>query len=115
MSPECLFAELDVPEDWYRLTHDEEYRINLAVRYNDLAERIVGRRLLSEQRSDPALAWPSIKGLHDIFEARNEWHDQSYWLHQSASSPDELARLLDRVDERIERLREFLLPPNWQA
>lgn len=113
MSAECLFAELGIEEDWYRLKHDPAYRIELSRRYNDLAEPIVGRRLLSEEIPDPALEWPEIKGLHDIFEARNEWRDESYWLMQSAATPDELSALLDRVDARLENLREFMLPPNW--
>ena len=114
MSNECLFAELDVPEDWYRLTHDQDYALGLVKPYNELAEQIVGRRLLSERRSNPAHQWPNIKGLHDIFEAENVWHDQSYWLKQSAFNEEELAALLDRVESRLENLREFMLPPDWE-
>jgi len=66
MSRECVFAELGVAEDWYRLHHDEEYAVALSRRYNDRAEAVVGRRLLSEKLSDPARRWPPIKQLHDI-------------------------------------------------
>ncbi len=113
MSHECVFAELDEPEDWHRLAHDPAYRAGLCRRYNDVAERIVGRRLLSEEIPDPARAWPKVKELHDIFEARNTWHIDSYWLQQAASTPDELRALLDRVEARLENLRAFLLPPEW--
>lgn len=113
MSVECVFDELGTPEDWRRLEMDPEYRAGLCRRYNDAAERIVGRRLLSESVPDPTRAWPPVKGLHDIFEARQEWHSWSYWLRQSASTPDELEALLDRVEARLGRLREFLLPPDW--
>jgi len=113
MSNECVFDELGEPEDWHRLFHDEAFRVDLEHRYNDKAVPIVGRRLLGEHRSDPKLAWPRVKELYDIFEAKNVWHDWSYWLQQSAHSEDELKALLDRVEKRLENLREFILPPNW--
>lgn len=113
MSNECVFDELGEPEDWYRLFHDDDFRVDLERRYNDKAQPIVGRRLLGERRADPKLAWPGVKQLSDIFEARNVWHDWSYWLQQSAHGEDELSALLDRVEGRLENLREFLLPPNW--
>jgi uroporphyrinogen decarboxylase len=113
MSHECVFAELGIPEDWYRLTHDSDYRIELAKQYNAISERIVGRRLLSETTSDPRVSWSGIKGLNDIFEARNVWQNESYWLESAAGTEDELRALLDRVEGRLANLREFLLPPDW--
>jgi len=115
MSQECVFAELGVPEDWYRLSHDDEFRVGLARRYNDAAERIVGKRLLGERKSDPERQWPPVKALFDIFEARNVWHNESYWIQQVAHNEEELKALLDRVEKRLDHLREFLLPPNWAA
>jgi uroporphyrinogen decarboxylase len=116
MSDECVFEELSVPVDWHRLFHDEPFHIELCSRYNDLAAQIVGRRLLDERLSgdrDPEN--PPVKALSDIFEARSEWLEDSwsYWLHRSAQTEEELSALLDRVDRRLERLREFLLPPDW--
>lgn len=113
MSNECVFDELGESEDWHRLAHDEAFRVDLEHRYNDKAVPIVGRRLLGECRSDPGRVWPRVKELYDIFEAKNVWHDWSYWLQQSANGEDELKALLDRVERRLEHLREFLLPPNW--
>jgi uroporphyrinogen decarboxylase len=115
MNRDCVFAELGVPEDWTRLHHDESFFLPLSKRYNDLAERIVGRRLLPERPADPSKQWPPVKALHDIFEARNEWRTDSYWLHASARTPDELRALLDRVDRRLADLRGFLLPAGWDA
>jgi uroporphyrinogen decarboxylase len=115
MPRECLFAELGLAEDIPRLQRDADYAAGLARRYNDRAEAIVGRRLLPEQTPEPGPAWPPVKELHDIFEAANEWHSGSYWLRQSASDPDGLRALLDRVDARLANLREFLLPPDWAA
>ena len=113
MSSECVFHELGVDDDWYRLVHDDKYRVALAHRYNDRAARIVGQRLLDENMPDPNMKWPEVKGLHDIFEAENCWEGMSYWLRPSASSPDDLAELLDRVEKRLENLHEFMLPENW--
>ena len=113
MASDCVFDELGVPEDWYRLFHDEPYRLDLHRRYNDKAAPIVGRRLLSEVCSDPLRQWPRVKELYDIFEAENVWSNESYWLKQVAETPDQLEALLDRVERRLQNLREFLLPPNW--
>jgi uroporphyrinogen decarboxylase len=113
MSRECVFHELGEPEDWYRLLHDHPFRSALERRYNDKSERLVGRRLLSERIPDASLTWPAIKGLHDIFEGRNVWQGQSFWLEQAARTEDELKALLDRVEQRLQDLRAFLLPSNW--
>lgn len=115
MSWECVFAELGEPEQWRRLVHDEAYRAGLCRRYNDAAEKIVGRRLLKETVDDPGLKMPAAKELHDIFEGKNVWHDESwsYWLHAAADDEDQLKALLDRVEARLDNLRAFLLPPGW--
>ncbi|MCX7046835.1 MAG: hypothetical protein NTX50_15275 [Candidatus Sumerlaeota bacterium] len=131
---ECVYDELGIPEDYWRYDHDEEWRLSLNKAYNDNAEKIVGKRLLPEpppasaaalsdasgqsdrsdrsDASDASLKYPDTKGLHDIFEARNEWHDRSWWLKQSAHNEDELKALLDRVEARD--VRSFILPPDWE-
>jgi len=113
MNPECVFDELGVPEDTWRLETNQEWRLELVKAYNDRAERIVGRRVLPEKRADAARRYPAVKGLHDVFEAKNVWHSGSWWLEQSAHDEKELARLLDRVEGRIGNMRSFLLPHNW--
>ncbi len=113
MSHECVFAELGIPETpahWYRLVHDGAWRAELCRAYNDKAEKIVGRRLLDETVPPPPPD-PPPKQLHDIFEAKNVWNNESYWLEQSAHNEDELQRLLDRVDKRLDNLAAFLGPP----
>ena len=114
---ECIFSELGIEQDWWRFQHgDREWALEISRQYNDLAEKTVGRRLVSETRSDPSLQWPEIKALHDIFEAENVWEggkSGSWWLKQAADTPDELSALLDRVEVRIENLRDFMLPDNW--
>jgi uroporphyrinogen decarboxylase len=120
MTFECVFAELGIPETpahWYRLVHDGAWRAELCRAYNDKAEKIVGRRLLDETVPPPPPN-PPPKQLHDIFEAQNIWHNESYWLQPSAHNEDELQRLLDRVDKRLDTLAAFLDPPpppyQWQ-
>jgi uroporphyrinogen decarboxylase len=114
MSWECVFTELGVEEDAWRYQHDTEWALGLNKAYNDIAERVVGRRLLNETPPAPSRRYPAVKGLHDVFEAKNEWHAGSWWLRQSAHKEAELAALLDRVEERLAAgLRDFLLPGNW--
>ncbi|MHC4251808.1 MAG: uroporphyrinogen decarboxylase family protein [Planctomycetota bacterium] len=108
---ECVFEELGVETDHWRYEHDDEWRLSLNEAYNDHAEKVVGRRLLSEKARDPSRAWPAHKGLHDCFEAKNVWQANSWWLEQSATNEDELKALLDRVEERD--VRSFILPENW--
>lgn len=113
MSDECVYDELGVSEDYWRYANDEPWRLQLNRAYNDRAEAIIGRRLLNEKADDPELRWPQTRSLADIFEARNIWHDRSWWLMQSASGPVELEALLDRVERRLENLAQFVLPENW--
>jgi uroporphyrinogen decarboxylase len=115
MSGECVFDELGVSEDYWRYERDEDWRLELNKAYNDRAERIVGKRLLGEERSDPSCKWPATKSLADIFEAESVWvpGTWSWWLMESAHNEDELKSLLDRVDARLVDLRSFILPENW--
>ncbi len=115
LNGECVFDELGIPEDYWRYENDEAWRLELNRAYNDKAEKIVGRRLLPEEPSDPEAKWPATKSLADIFEARNVWHDRSWWLMPSASNEEELRALLDRVEKRLENLRQFMLPDNWDS
>ena len=114
MGGECVYDELGIPEDYRHYENDDDWAVGLNKRYNDLSEKIVGRRLLGEQRLDRARLYPPRKALHDIFEGRNLWHGHSWWLRQVAHNEDELKALLDRVDKRLENLRPFLLPENWE-
>jgi len=113
MSGECVYDELGVEEDFWRYAHDEEWRLSLNKAYNDKSEKILNKRLLGETPGDPTRRYPGHKGLHDLFEAKNIWSDQSWWLQQSAHSEVELSALLDRVETRLENLREFMLPEDW--
>ena len=111
---ECAFAELGIEQDWHRYENDPDWAIGLNKRYNELSEKIVGRRLLREAKAEPARQWPKTGMLHDVFEGEYVWEGGkagSWWLKQAANTPDELRALLDRVDERD--VRSFILPDNW--
>jgi uroporphyrinogen decarboxylase len=115
---ECVFAEMDIEQQWRRYERDAEWRLSIIKAYNDKSEAIVGRRLLDERPPGPSRpGYPGTKALHDIFEMKNVWNDesQSWWMMKGAETVDELCALLDRVDKRLENLRAFLLPPNWDA
>ncbi len=118
LTHECVYAELGLEEDYQRFQNDETWAIEVSKRYNDVSEKIVGKRLLNEVPRDPQRKWPEVKQLYDIFEAENVWEggpSGSWWLKQSADTPEELSGLLDRVEKRLENLRDFLLPENWDS
>ncbi len=122
-SVECVFDELGIPEDFRKLAFPKfaQWRFDTFRQYNDKAERIVGRRLLPENdptKEDPTIFWPPIKQLYDIFEAKNEWEGEaggSWWLKQTVQNEAELSALLDRVESRLENLKAFLFPENWET
>ena len=113
-SSECIFDELGLTEDWYRYYHDPAWVLEQSVRYNDRAEAIVGRRLLSEAAA-PAEPWPHPRGLNELFEAENAFLHDSFWLKQSADNEGELAALLDRVEQRLADPRSFFYGPDVDA
>ncbi|MEX0776556.1 MAG: uroporphyrinogen decarboxylase family protein [Phycisphaeraceae bacterium] len=115
MTGEAVWDELGIPEDWHRYAHDPAWRVELNRAYNGKAEPIVGKRMLPETFTPADHQYPHVKELYEIFEAKQEWHDWSYWILASAHDENELAALLDRVQKRLENLRQFILPDNWEA
>ena len=112
----CVFAELGLELDWKRYNENPDWQLKLNREYNDKAEKIVGKRPLSESRSWVEYhAGGAVKDLHHIFETDNVWDEtsQSWWLQQAATTADELEALLDRVAERLTDLRSFLLTDQW--
>lgn len=117
MSYECVFDELGIPEtaqSRYRIEHDIEYRMELVREYNKKAMSVVGRKMIDEEFEQNRTWDKPVKTLADIFEAPETWRGDSYWIGQSAGNDTELAHLLDRVEKRLENLREFIFPPDWQ-
>jgi uroporphyrinogen decarboxylase len=113
MGYEAVFRELGYPFNLRRLEEDYEFARSTARSYNDKAERIVGRRLLDEAAFDPSRRFPRVKPLEEIFGCQNVWESESWWALQAASTPQELEKLLDRV-ERLDVEAE-MFPPDWES
>ena len=113
MSDECVFAELGVPGDPWGFTGREE-RMRLNKLYNDRAEKIVGKRLLSEQYPIDDMMFPYVKRIGEVFGGRYEHHKNTgEWLYSGIDTEQALEELLDKVDRL--NLREFMLPTNWES
>lgn len=112
MSDECVFAELHEPGNPWGET-PRERRMELNRRYNDLAERIVGKRLLQEYFPAADETLPPLRGIGEVFGGAYVFDGNVTWLKGSCSTPKELESMLDRVD-RMD-LEDFILPKNWYA
>ncbi len=113
MGYEAIFSELGHPFNLRRLEEDYEFVRSAAWAYNDKAERIVGRRLLDETAYDPSRRFPKVKPLEEVFGCRNVWESESWWALPAAGTPQELERLLDRVEQLD--LEAEMFPPDWEA
>jgi len=112
MSDECVFAELDEPGNpWGTLPRQR--RLELNKRYNDKAEKIVGRRLLSENIPFEDECFAKVKQIGEVFGGQYVDNGNSVWLESDCSTPQQLEKLLDHVD-RLD-LREFILPSDWDV
>lgn len=113
---ECVFDELGIPQDWKRWEEDARWRYDLSRAYNDVSEKIVGRRLLNETppEKEPK-KFPGPKDVHEVFDGVYIWDpgSQSWWLQKSANTVDELRKVLDRAEARLADPRAFFLPKNW--
>lgn len=112
MSQECVFAELNEEGEQWGYT-PRERRIDLNKRYNDLSEKIVGKRLLPEIFPEPKQVLPGIKQIGEVFGGKYVYEAGTTWLHGSCNTPSELEKLLDSIDKMD--FREFVLPPNWES
>ena len=112
MSDECVFAELgEEGTPWAPIPR--ERRLELNKRYNDKAEKIVGKRLLSETLPDPRSEFPYVKRIGEVFGGSYVYENDTEWLTQSVDTPEELEKLLDRVEKMD--IRAFMLPDNWES
>lgn len=112
MSDECVFAELgEEGNPWDRTPR--ERRLDLNRRYNDKAEKIVGRRLLRETLPPEDAALPYVKRIGEVFGGEYLMHNHTEWLTESIPDAAALEKTLDRVETMD--LREFMLPANWEA
>ena len=110
MSDECVFAELGEEGQPWGYTPPER-RLELNKRYNDKAEKIVGRRLLNEEPVQK-VSFPPYKQIGEVFGGSYYFDGNTTWLRGSCSTPKELEAMLDRVDKMD--LRAFVLPRDWE-
>ena len=111
MSDECVFSELGEKGTPWAHT-PRERRLELNKRYNDKAEKTVGKRLLAESFAPPDSHLPPVKRIGEIFGGKYVWYNDTEWLEGGISTPAELEAKLDEI-ERTD-LREFMLPGNWE-
>ncbi|MCL2815605.1 MAG: hypothetical protein FWD23_13470, partial [Oscillospiraceae bacterium] len=111
MSDECVFAELGEPGAPWGHTPIER-RIELNKRYNDKAEKIVGKRLLGESFAPPEAALPAVRRIGEVFGGRYIWQSETEWLESDIKTPRALEEQLDKIDKMD--LRGFILPENWE-
>ncbi|WP_305767973.1 uroporphyrinogen decarboxylase family protein [Candidatus Epulonipiscium viviparus] len=112
MSGECVFAELNEEGEQWGHT-PRERRMELNKRYNDISEKIVGKRLLQEYFPTKEELFPGIKQIGEVFGGRYVYEAGTTWLHGSCQTPAELEAVLDTVDKM--NFPEFVLPKNWES
>ena len=112
MSGECVFAELGVEGNPWADTPLQQ-RIDLNKRYNDKAEKIVGRRLLEETFLPDDAKLPYVKRIGEVFGGEYIMHNNTEWLKEGIADAEALEKTLERVEKMD--IREFILPANWEA
>jgi uroporphyrinogen decarboxylase len=110
MAFECVFPELGIEgHPWAE--YPPEVKAEYAKRYNDKAEKIVGKRLLQEEYSVSPIRFPYIKRIGEVFEGVYSIHENVEWLEGGVKTSEELERLLDRVEKRD--MPSFIFPTNF--
>lgn len=110
--PECVFSELDVPGAPWGDNPPELMR-EYCCRYNDKAEKIIGKRILSEEYPKPHQKFPAVRLHGEVFGGRYVYKNGIYWLESDIKTPGQLEKMLDNVDRT--ELRSFILPADWDS
>ncbi len=111
MSDECVFAELGEEGNPWAYT-ELNRRIELNKRYNDLSEKIVGKRLLREKFLPEDASLPYVRRIGEVFGGEYIMHNQTEWLKEGIPDAEALEKKLDEVEKMD--LRAFMLPANWE-
>lgn len=112
MSGECVYEELGEKGDPW-LPEEKERAKDLYRRYNDKAERIVGKRLLNENILPADAEFPYVKRIGEVFGGEYRILHETEWLEKSIEDEKQLEKILDRVEKMD--FREFMLPANWET
>ena len=111
MGSELVFAELGVEGDPWGYT-DPMIMRDYARRYNDKAEKILGRRLMMEDYPLNHQRFPKVRLHGEVFGGEYKLVNGVVWLESGIKTPEALEKMLDRVDAMD--LRSFILPPEWE-
>ncbi|MEA4964349.1 MAG: uroporphyrinogen decarboxylase family protein [Oscillospiraceae bacterium] len=90
--------------------------MELRKRYNDKAEKIIGKRMLKEE-IEPHQYFPPVK-LHGevLGGVYNVTSDYVTWLSSDIQDPKGLEAMLDNLEKNtLPNLRDFILPANWDT
>lgn len=111
MGNQCVFAELgeDGPA-WGEVPYAR--RVDVNRRYNDKAERIIGKRILQEDFPPEDATYPKRREFGEIFGAEYRYDGNYTWMTTGPNTPDALEQKLDEI-EKLD-LRAFVLPDNWE-
>lgn len=112
MHEECVFAQLGEEGDPWGFTPLERRR-DLNRRYNDLSEKIVGKRLLNENFLPEDAHFPYVRRIGEVFGGEYILHNGTEWLKEGIEDEKALEKKLDEID-RMD-LRAFMLPENWES
>ena len=107
-----VFSELNVPGDPEGY-NPPELVYDYCRRYNDKAEKIIGKRILSEEHPRNHEKFPAIKLHGEVFGGQYIYKNGMFWLTSDIDTPEKLEAMLERVEKM--NLREFILPPNWES
>ena len=111
MSDECLRDELGVDLDPWQPNPPELMRES-AKRYNDKAEKIVGKRLLNEEYPSKYSVFPQLKRIGEIFGGRYFYRGGSEYLEGYVQTASDLEKLLDKVEKTD--IADFVFPNDWE-
>ena len=110
MSDECFRDELGVDVDPW-LPNPPELMRDCAKRYNDKAEKIVGKRLVNEVYPSRYEVFPKIKRIGDVFGGRYFYKGGSEYLEGSVETVSDLEKLLNNVEKMD--IPDFIFPSGW--
>ena len=110
MGTELVFAELGVEGDPWGYTDPMVMR-DYVRRYNDKAEKILGRRIMNEDYPLNHQRFPKVRLHGEVFGGEYKLVDGVVWLESDIKTPQDLEKMLDHVDAMD--LRSFILPSNW--